>query len=147
MQLRQILATFLCFCTFSCFAQTVGQIKKVIGVVMVQRGDGAAPASIGMGINISDIIKTSADGAVGVAFVDNTILSLGPNSLFSVSSYAFNPTTHEGHMDGALQRGTLSMISGKLTKQSPESVKIKTPTAVLAVRGTQFLVEVKDGAR
>lgn len=147
MQFRLILAFFILINSLSCFAQTVGQIKKVVGVVMVQRGGSAAAATIGMGVDVGDIVKTSQDGAVGITFMDNTIVSLGPNSLFTVSSYAFNPTTHEGYMNSALQRGTLSMISGKLTKQSPESVKIKTPTAVLAVRGTQFLVEAKDGSR
>ena len=43
------------------------------------------------------------------------------------------------------KRGTLAVISGKLSKQSPKAVKFSTPSTVLGVRGTEFVIEVGDG--
>jgi len=41
-----------------------------------------------------------------------------------------------------VHRGTLSVVSGDITKRTPGALKIRTPTAVLGVRGTTFAVEV-----
>jgi hypothetical protein len=43
-----------------------------------------------------------------------------------------------------LKRGTLAVVSGKLAKQSPDAMKVRTPAAVLGVRGTEFLVRTGD---
>lgn len=124
-------------------AETVGKIKKMAGTVSVERAGKALPAKVGMGIDVADVIRTEAASAVGITTSDNALVSLGPNSELVVTQYTFNPTTHEGQMNAALNKGSLSMVSGQLTRQSPESVKIKTPTAVLAVRGTEFFAEVE----
>lgn len=124
-------------------AETVGKIKKMAGSVIVERAGQPQAAKVGMGVDVGDVIRTDAGSAVGITTSDNALVSLGPNSELVVTEYTFNPTTHEGKMNAALKRGSLSMVSGKLTRQSPESVKIKTPTAVLAVRGTEFFAEVE----
>lgn len=125
-------------------AETVGKVKKMAGSVTIERAGKPQAATSGMGIEVSDVIRTGAASSVGITTSDNALVSLGPNSALTVTQYSFNPTTHEGKMAAALAKGSLSMVSGKLTKQSPESVKITTPTAVLAVRGTEFFAEVED---
>jgi len=126
------------------FAETVGKIKKLAGTVTVERAGKPQPATPGMAVEVADVIRTGASSSIGITTSDNALVSLGPNSALTVTQYSFNPTTHEGAMAASLSKGSLSMVSGKLTKQSPESVKITTPTAVLAVRGTEFFAEVED---
>ena len=125
-------------------ANDVGQVKVTKGVVHVERGTERIPAAVGMGIQESDKLVTGADGTVGVTFADNSLLSVGPNSTLSVDKFAFNPSTHEGQFDASLQKGTLAVISGKMVKQSPEAMKIRTPASILGVRGTEFVVKVAD---
>jgi hypothetical protein len=43
-----------------------------------------------------------------------------------------------------MNRGTVSMISGDIARSTPGAMKVKTPTAILGVRGTRFVIEVKD---
>ena len=124
--------------------EAVGKIKKLTGTVTIERAGKAVSAAPGMVVEVKDVIRTSTSSSVGLTTHDNALVSLGPNSVLTLTQYAFNSTTHEGKMDAALSKGSLSMASGKLTKQSPESVKITTPTAVLAVRGTEFFAEVED---
>ena len=76
----------------------------------------------------------------GITFLDNSLLSAGPNSVLAIDRFAFDSTTHQGAFESSLKRGTLSVVSGKLAKQSAEAMKVKTPAAVLGVRGTEFLV-------
>lgn len=134
----------LCISLPAAAAESVGKIKKLAGTVTVERAGKSQAAIPGMGIEVADVIRTGAASSVGITTSDNALVSLGPNSALAVTQYVFNPTTHEGKMAASLNKGSLSMVSGKLTKQSPESVKITTPTAVLAVRGTEFFAEVED---
>ena len=79
----------------------------------------------------------------GVTFIDNSRMSLGPNSTLAVSRFNFNATTHEGNFDTNLKKGTLSVVSGKLAKRSPEAMTVSTPSTILGVRGTEFVVEAE----
>jgi hypothetical protein len=142
--MRSMLAVLLTLFAGAVLAQDVGQIKVTKGVVHVERGTERIAAVVGMPVRESDKLVTGADGTVGVTFADNSLLSVGPNSTLAVDRFAFNPSTHEGQFDASLHRGTLAVISGKMVKQSPEAMKIRTPASILGVRGTEFVVKVAD---
>ena len=76
--------------------------------------------------------------------LDNSLLSAGPNSVLAIDRFAFDSTTYQGGFESTLRKGTLAVVSGKLAKQSPDAMKVKTPAAVLGVRGTEFLVRTGD---
>ena len=57
--------------------------------------------------------------------------------------YTFNSTTHDGKFHARLNRGSLAIVSGKIAKQAPDAMVIKTPSSLLGVRGTEFLVKVE----
>ncbi len=124
-------------------AAEIGQIKLARGAVTVQRGAQAIAATVGLRLLAQDAVQTGADAVVGITMRDNSLLSLGPNSVLRLEQFEFDETSHLGRFDSSLQRGTLAMSSGRLAKQSPLAVKLRTPTAVLGVRGTEFLVAVE----
>lgn len=123
-------------------AADIGQIKTSNGSVLIQRGSQRLPGIIGARVQQSDVIQTGVDGSVGIIFADNTIMSAGPNSVLSLDRFAFDSTTHQGNFDTSVRSGTLAVISGKLAKQSPGAMTVKTPAAILGVRGTEFFVQV-----
>ena len=129
---------------FPALAADVGLIKVSKGSVQIQRGAAKVPATVGTGIQASDVILTGADGAAGITFTDNSLVSVGPNSVFAIDKYSFDTTTHQGEFEGNLKQGRLAAISGKMVKQSPESMKIRTPSAIMGVRGTEFVVQVDE---
>ena len=124
------------------FAADVGLIKVSRGSVQVQRGGERFNAPVGTAIRTADVIVTGTDGSAGITFSDNSLVSIGPGSVFSIDRYRFDSTTHAGEFEGNLRQGRLAAVSGKMVKQAPESMKIRTPSAVMGVRGTEFLVEV-----
>jgi len=128
----------------SAFANEVGHIKVAKGTATIQRAVEKIAAVPGMKVFAADVITTGADGAVGITFIDNSLISTGPNSVFAIDQYSFDSTTHIGKFDGTLKRGTLAAISGKMVKQVPESMRIRTPSSIMGVRGTEFLVKVDD---
>ena len=123
-------------------ANDIAQIKTLSGTVMVERGSQRILASAGLKLMQADIIRTGIDGSVGITFIDNTIMSAGPNSSLALDKFSFNSTTHEGRLDASVRSGTLSVISGKIAKQSPEAMTVRTPAAILGARGTEFFVQV-----
>ena len=140
--------TLLCFAalaaTLPVWANDIGVIKVSRGFVQVEREGKSVPASVGMAMRASDTLRTGPDGAAGVTFTDNSLISVGPNTVFSIDKYRFDSTTHAGEFEGSLRKGKLAAVSGKMVRQTPESMKIRTPSSVMAVRGTEFVVAVDD---
>jgi len=122
----------------------IGQIKVAKGQVSVDRKGQVLPGQVGLLLEAADVLKTGADGAVGVTMRDNTLLSAGPNSILALERFEFDATTSKGRFDSQLRRGTLSVVSGRIAKQSPEAMTLRTPSAVLGVRGTEFVVAVDE---
>jgi hypothetical protein len=140
--------TLLCIAALAAalpaWANDIGVIKVSQGQVQVEREGKLVPASIGMAMRASDTLRTGPDGAAGVTFADNSLISVGPNTVFSIDKYRFDSTTHAGEFEGSLKKGKLAAVSGKMVKQTPESMTIRTPSSVMAVRGTEFVVAVDD---
>lgn len=124
-------------------AVEIGQIKTAKGQVTIERDGRTLPGTIGARLQSADVVKTGADGAVGITMDDDSLLSAGPGSVLSFDRYAFEPTTGQGRFDASLNRGTLAVISGRIAKGSPDAMTVRTPTAILGVRGTEFVVSTE----
>ncbi|MFY7958619.1 MAG: FecR family protein [Elsteraceae bacterium] len=120
--------------------EAIGRIKTSVGEAFLVNGAARRPAEVGALVRRSDVIETGRDGAVGLTLTDNSILSAGPNSQLSISNYKFNSAAFNGSMKARLNRGTLAVTSGDIARGSPEAMQVETPTAILGVRGTTFLV-------
>jgi hypothetical protein len=127
-------------------AADIGLVKVSKGSVQLQRGSDRIPGALGTGVQQGDVVVTGADGSAGITFTDNSLVSVGPNSVFAIDKYRFDSTTHAGQFEGNLRQGRLAAVSGKMVKQSPESMKIRTPSAIMGVRGTEFVVQVDEPA-
>jgi|SRR5689334_1625345 len=125
-------------------AADIGQIKTSKGSVTVERSSQALPGAVGTRLQASDVIMTGTDGAVGITMSDDSLLSAGPNSTLALDRFAFDSTTNQGKFDASLRKGSLSVISGRIAKQSPDAMTVRTPNAILGVRGTEFVVSVDE---
>jgi len=137
-----ILLALMATATTAALAADVGEIKIVRGAAHLERGKQSLPLSVGMPVQENDKVVTGDDGTVGITFADNSLLSVGPSSVFAIDRYVFDSTTHAGQFDSTLSKGTLAVISGKMVKQSPEAMHVRTPSAIMGVRGTEFIVRV-----
>ena len=124
-------------------AAEIGQIKTAKGQVTIERDGRTLPAAVGTRLQSADVVKTGADSSVGITMDDDTLLSAGAGSVLSLDRYAFEPTTGQGRFDASLNRGTLAVISGRIAKASPDAMTVRTPTAILGVRGTEFVVSAE----
>ena len=120
----------------------IAQVKKVTGQATILRGNERLPAKVGDLLLEKDVIETGPDGAIGITFVDNTVFSAGPNGQIALDEFRFDSSNFRGSMLADMRQGTLAVVSGDIARSSPGAMKVKTPTAVLGVRGTTFAVQV-----
>ena len=118
-------------------AASVGQVKTVKGEAFIERGGQRVPIAVGTAIEASE------DGSVGISFVDNSRMALGPRSTLAIDRFEFDSTTHDGRFEAQLRKGTLSAVSGKIAHRSPQAMTVRTRSTILAVRGTEFVVRAK----
>ena len=125
-------------------AETVGHIKTVSGEANVVSGSSTTAARPGAPLALGDTIHTGSTGTVGVTLKDNTMMSFGPSTRFTLEEFLFAPAKGDLLLGGSIAAGTLHYVSGAIAKLKPEAVKIKTPSGVIGVRGTRFVVVVKE---
>ena len=127
-----------------CAAEQAGIVKVAKGVVTIERGGQKLAAVAGTPVFAGDSITTGTESSVGIALRDDTLLSAGPKSVLALDSFAFDTTTHAGSINGSLKRGTLAVVSGKIAKQSSNTVQFRTPATIIGVRGTEFIIEAQN---
>ncbi|WP_295003681.1 FecR domain-containing protein [uncultured Dechloromonas sp.] len=128
------------------WAEQAGMVKVSKGAVSIEREGRKLAAGVGTPVQVADRVRTGPDGSVGVTLRDNTLLSAGPNSLIVIDRFAYDSVTQEGKISVGVRKGTLAVASGRIAKRTPESVDFHTPTSILGVRGTEFVIEVEgDG--
>jgi hypothetical protein len=120
----------------------IAQIKKVTGQASVLRSGERRPAIVGDMLFVNDVIETGSDGGIGITFIDNTVFSAGPSSQIALDEFQFDSNDFRGAMLADMRQGTLAVVSGDIARSTPGAMKIKTPTAILGVRGTTFAVQV-----
>jgi hypothetical protein len=128
----------------SATAADIGQIKVSRGQVSVERNGHAMPGSVGARLQPGDVLKTGPDGSVGITMTDSSLLSAGPNSVLLLDHYEYDDVTDKGRFDAQLKKGSLSVVSGRIAKDSPEAMTVRTPAAILGVRGTEFIVTANE---
>lgn len=122
--------------------QRAGTLKAVTGDVRLSQGATARVAQDGGGLQQADRIVTGRDARATFMLKDGSIVSIGPNSTLELAKVQFDTTTQEGSLMINLLQGTIRVVTGWLGKLHPEQVNVITPTSVVGVRGTDFIVEV-----
>jgi hypothetical protein len=124
--------------------EAVGRIKLASGAAFLVRGNAQVPAQAGQLLYQSDLLRTGADGNVGLALKDDTRVALGPGSEIRLDRFSYAPA--EGQLALVLKvvRGVAAYVSGRIAKLAPDAVRIETPSAILGVRGTTLAVRIGD---
>jgi hypothetical protein len=74
---------------------------------------------------------------------DGTVLTLGPDTVMDLRQFQFDTTTQQGNFLLDLLRGSVRVVTGLLAKVNPERFQVQTPTSVVGVRGTDFIVDTQ----
>ena len=122
----------------------IGTLQKVTGIASVVRQDQILPAQAGLEIHTNDTLRTGTDGSIGVVFDDDTLLSLGPNSVLVIDEFVYVPRQGKLSVVFRMIKGTAVYLSGLIAKLAPDSVHFVTPSASVGLRGTKFAVKIEE---
>ncbi len=124
--------------TTNIFASTVATITALRGQATIQKMDKSIEAKIGLKLEKNDTIQTMDNTKIQIIFTDNTIISIGKNSNFSIKDYLYEEEAPIATF--SLLSGAARIITGKIAKIAPQKFKIQTKTATIGIRGTNFTV-------
>jgi hypothetical protein len=125
-------------------ASAVGQVVLVEGDADLSRGGQppAVPLTVRDAVAVGDVVRTKSSGRVQIKFVDNSVLTIAPNSRVAVEEYMFDPARGDRRATLEVFRGLVHTSVDKVDPNKPPDFFMKTHTAVLGVRGTKWYTKL-----
>jgi len=127
---------------------SIGSITDFKGAGNIKRAAKTMPATKGSGIEKMDTVSTNSQGKFMISFVDGTTVKITENSRLVIDDFVYDGgKPKRGKLGLRLALGTARYASGALAHGNPRGVNIRTPTATIGVRGTDFLMSVDEAGR
>jgi hypothetical protein len=126
-------------------AANIGNITELKGSGRVVR-DLTYQAELDFNINSYDNVQTS-NGRLGITFLDDSQVRLTEHSELIIDEFIYDPDPSKSKMALQFASGTARFITGKLATIDKENITIQTPSATIAIRGTDFTVTVDELGR
>ena len=143
----KIIAAFLILLSSSAWAAVGSITEQQNAPPSITRKGAQLPGAKGSGVEMQDSIKTM-QGKVGITFEDNTKVDITENSKLVIDEFVYDPNSKKGgKLAINVALGTVRYASGQIAKNNPQAVSVNTPTATIAVRGTDFTATVDELGR
>jgi hypothetical protein len=118
--------------------------EQVNNPPQIQRAKSTLAGTKGTGVEMNDAINTK-QGKVGIVFSDDTKVQINENSKLVIDEFVYDPKNKDaGKLALNMASGTVRYASGAIAHNNPNKVAINTPTATVAVRGTDFTATVDE---
>jgi len=121
----------------------IGSVTEFSGTAIIKRNRETITVTNGTIVELNDRVETKT-GKVKITFKDNTTVSVTENSSLVVDDFVYDPKSNAGRLNLKAAGGTVRYVSGAIAHNDPKSVNIKTPTAAISVRGTDFIMSVNE---
>jgi hypothetical protein len=120
----------------------IGSVTELKGTAVIKRGKDIVSVTKGTLIELNDRVETK-NGQVKIVFKDDTNVTVTESSSLVIDDFVYDPKSGAGKLGLRAAAGTVRYVSGSIAKD-PKNVKINTPTAAIAVRGTDFVMAVSE---
>lgn len=120
-----------------------GAIGEIKGSGVLERDSQVIEGGTGVGVQSMDTAVT-AKGKMRIDFVDDTRVDLTDHSRLLIDEFVYDPANDIGSISLKASLGTVRYASGQIAKRYQQNVKIRTPSATIGVRGTDFIMLVDE---
>jgi hypothetical protein len=146
MKIRQVFMAMMAFSALvlafssGAGAESVGRLTQVEGRVDLLKGGNlpATPLKVDDTVAPSDVIRTKSLSRAQITFIDNSILTISPESRIAIGEFKFEPAQGKRHAVLEIFQGLALTVVNKILKTEEPDFIIKTQTALLGVRGTEI---------
>lgn len=136
-----LIAGFATFAADAFAAEAKGLVVASRGTVLATSNGESRELKQGDEIFVTDEIMTAPKSFAVLQFLDGAKVTVKPDSEIVIEDYVYN-----GNADDkatlSLVSGGLRVITGAMAKNNPENYKVKTPVALMGVRGTEFAIQL-----
>jgi hypothetical protein len=125
-------------------ADAVGRLTQVEGRVDILRGGQlpATPVKVDDGVQTGDVLRTKSLSKAQITFIDNSTLTISPESRVSIEAYMFDSAQNKRNAVIQLFQGLAHVVVSKVYQSAEPDFAVKTQTAIMGVRGTDFGVRL-----
>jgi uncharacterized membrane protein YgcG len=102
-------------------------------------GETPAPKEVKSPAHFGEHVMTQASSRATISFIDKSHLVIGEKSEVTIDTFVFDPKSGAEQATYNVASGALRFVSGAI---KGDKLKIETPTAVVAVRGTNLKIRV-----
>ena len=131
-------------------AQTdmAGRLTLVEGQVELLRGGQlpATPVKVNDGVQPGDVLRTKSLSKAQITFIDNSTLTISPESRVALEEYMFNPAQKKRNAVIQLFQGLAYVVVHKVFQASEPDFVVKTHTAIMGIRGTEFGIRLSPNS-
>jgi hypothetical protein len=117
----------------------VGTVAAVQGTVRLERSGTTQNVSIGVPVFVGDRLTTGTSDRARIVFEDDSVLDIGPETEVVIDTLVFERSANRFETLLKLLRGTIRSLVSEYYREPRASYEIETPTAVVGVRGTEFI--------
>ena len=122
----------------------IGSVFELSGAAVIKRGKEVITVTKDVLVKTNDKVETK-NGVANIRFKDGTTVKVTENSSLVIDDFVYDPKNAAGgKLSLKAASGTVRYVSGNIAHNNPNSVKINTPTASIAVRGTDFVMAVDE---
>jgi|TARA_B100001093_G_scaffold515750_1_gene592840 hypothetical protein len=126
-------------------AADIGDISELNGSAQIVR-DKPYDANLEFAIQSNDEAITT-NGRMAITFLDESTVKLTEHSQLLIDEYIYDPDPSKSKMALTFGLGTARFITGNLNRIDKQNITLKTPTANIAIRGTDFTATVDELGR
>ena len=126
-------------------AVDIGGVSELNGNAQVLR-DKPYDAAVDFAIQSNDEAVTT-NGRMAITFLDDSTVRLTEHSQLYIDEYIYDPDPSKSKMALTFGLGTARFVTGNLNRISKQNIKLQTPTANIAIRGTDFTATVDELGR
>tara|TARA_B100000085_G_scaffold35014_1_gene28779 strand:+ start:812 stop:1912 length:1101 start_codon:yes stop_codon:yes gene_type:complete len=128
------------------YADSIGDIVESTGVGQIVRNNEATQQFVGYGIELYDVAET-VNGRMKIEFLDAEELDLIEHTEVYIDEVYYDPNPSLSKMSLRMVQGTARFASGKGNKIKKANIDISTPTAQIAINGTDFTTTIDELGR
>jgi hypothetical protein len=125
-------------------ADVAGRLTQVEGRIDILRGGKlpAIPVKLNDGVQVGDVLRTKSLSKAQITFSDNSTMTISPESRVAVEAYMFDSAQNKRNAVVQLFQGLAQVVVSKIYKSAEPDFVVKTQTAIMGVRGTDFGVRI-----
>ncbi len=128
------------------WASAAALVEAMSGDVRVETNGVTSGVQANQRIEAGSTVHTSGSGRAVLRFDDGQLAALNPNTDFRIDGYKFDAAKPElDRIAMSIFRGSMRFVTGLIGGRNRSAFALKTTTATVGIRGTDFVVGVQEG--